>query len=68
MNAVKDVNQPETTYLSFLVDDGNSVLQLHIVEEAGKEDIGNTNQTVVFLLIKERVRATEVRSHHLENT
>lgn len=48
------------THLPLLIDDGNSVLQLHIVEETGKEDIGNADQTVVFLLVKERVCSTEI--------
>lgn len=49
-----------TTYLALLVDDGNSVLQLDIVEETGKKDIGNADQTVVFLFVKERVCSTEI--------
>lgn len=49
-----------TTYLPLLVDDGNSILQLYVVEETGKEDIGNADETVVFLFVKERVCSAEV--------
>lgn len=49
-----------TTHLSLLVDDGNSILQLDVIEETGKEDIGDANQTVVFLLVKKRVCSTEI--------
>lgn len=57
-----------TAHLSFLVDDGNSVLQLHVVKQAGEEDIGNADQTVVLLLIEERVGSTEVGAQHLSKT
>lgn len=49
-----------TTHLPLLIDDGNGVLQLHIVEETGKEDVGDADQTVVFLLIKKGVCSTEI--------
>lgn len=49
-----------TPYLSFLVDDGNGVLQLDVIEEAGEENVGDTDQTVVFLLVKERICSTEI--------
>lgn len=47
-------------YLSFLVDDGNSVLQLDVIEKTGKEDVGDADQAVVFLLVKKRVRSAEI--------
>lgn len=47
-------------YLSFLVDDGNSVLQFDVIEKTGKEDVGDADQTVVFLLVKKRVRSAEI--------
>ncbi len=53
-------NKSGTTYLPLLVDDGNSVLQLYIIEETGKEDIGNADQTVILLFVKERVRSAEI--------
>ena len=52
-------------YLSLLVDDGNGVLQLDVVEEAGQEDVGDADQTVVLLLVEERVGPAQVRAHHL---
>lgn len=53
------------TNLSLLIDDGNGVLQFHIVEQALKKDVGYSDQAVVFLLIVERVRSPEISSHHL---
>lgn len=53
-------SKPVTTHLPFLVNDGYGVLQLHIVEETGQEDIGNANQTVIFLLVKEWVCSAEI--------
>ena len=47
-------------YLPLLVNDGNSIIEFHIVEETGQEDVCDANQTVVFLLVKERVCPTEI--------
>ena len=52
-------------YLPLLVDDGNCVLQLDIVEQTPQEDVGHANQTVVLLLVKEWVCPPEIRTHHL---
>lgn len=57
-----------SAHLSFLVDDGNSVLQLHVVEQTGEEDVGHADQTVVLLLVEERVGSTEVGAQHLSKT
>ncbi len=54
-----------TSHLPLLVDDGNGILQFDVIEETRQEDIGNANQTVVFLLVKERVCSAEIRAHHL---
>lgn len=53
-------------YLSFLVDDGNGVLQFDVIEKTGKEDVGDADQTVVFLLVKKRVRSAEIWTHYLD--
>lgn len=53
------------SYLSLLVDDGHCVLQLDVVEEAGQENVGHADQTVILLLIEERVGALEIGPHHL---
>lgn len=55
----------KTTNLSLLIDDRHSVLQLHIIEQALKKDIGYSNKAVVLLLIIERISSSEVSSHHL---
>jgi len=52
-------------YLALLVDDGHGVLQLDVVEEARQEHVGHPDQTVVLLLVEERVGAFEIGSHHL---
>lgn len=54
------------TYLSFLVDDGHRVLQLDVVEQAGQENVGHADQTVVLLLVEERVGALEIGPDHLQ--
>lgn len=53
------------SYLSLLVDDGHCVLQLDVVEQAGQENVGHTDQTVVLLFIEERVGTFEIGPHHL---
>lgn len=53
------------SYLSLLVDDGHCILQLDIVEQAGQENVGHTDQTVVLLFIEERVGTLEIGPHHL---
>lgn len=55
-----------TSYLSLLVNNGNSVLQLHVVEETGEKHVGHTNQTMVLLFVEERVGSAEVWAHHLK--
>ncbi len=54
------------SYLSLLVDDGHCILQLDIVEQACQENVGHTNQTVVFLFIEEGVGTLKIRPHHLD--
>lgn len=54
------------SYLSLLVDDWHCILQLDIVKQTGQENIGHTDQTVILLLIEERVSTFEVRPHHLK--
>lgn len=49
-----------TSYLSLLVNNGNSVLQLHVIEETGEKHVGHTNQTMVLLFVEERVGSAEV--------
>lgn len=56
----KKVCKPVTTHLSFLIDDGHCVLQLYVVEKTGEKDVGNTDQTVVFLLVKKRVSPAKI--------
>lgn len=53
-------------YLPLLVDDGHCILQLDIMEETGQENIGHTDQAVVFLLIEEWISALEIGAHHLQ--
>lgn len=55
-----------TSYLSLLVNNGNSVLQLHVIEETGEKHVGHTNQTMVLLFVEERVGSAEVWAHHLK--
>lgn len=55
-----DYQQYVTPYLSLLVDDGNGILQLDVIEKTGEENVGDADQTVVFLLIKEWVCSTEI--------
>lgn len=55
-----------TSYLSLLIDDWHCILQLDIVKQTGQENIGHTDQTVILLLIEERVRTFEVRPHYLK--
>lgn len=54
------------TNLSFLIDDWNSILKLHIIEQALKENIGYSNKAVVFLLVIEGISSPEISSHHLQ--
>lgn len=49
-----------TLYLSFLVNDGHGVLQLHVIKQAGQEDVSHSDQTVIDLLVEERVRSFKV--------
>lgn len=53
------------SHLSFLVNDWHSVLQLHVIKQAGQEDISHSDQTVIDLLVEERVCSFKVRTHHL---
>lgn len=55
----------KTTNLSLLIDDRHSVLQLHVIEQALKKDIGYSDKAVVLLLIIEWISSSEVSSHHL---
>lgn len=54
------------TNLSLLIDDWNSILKLHIIEQALKENIGYSNKAVVFLLLVEGISSPEISSHHLQ--
>lgn len=54
------------TNLSLLIDDWNSILKLHIIEQALKENIGYSNKAVVFLLVVEGISSPEISSHHLQ--
>lgn len=42
-------------YLSLLADDGDSVLQLDIMEKALEKNVGHPNQVVVLLRLVERI-------------
>lgn len=53
------------THLPFLVNDGNSILQLNVIEETGQEDVSHSDQTVILLFVKEWVGTFEVRTHEL---
>lgn len=55
------------SYLSLLVDDGHCVLQLDVVEQAGQEHVCHADQTVVLLLVEERVGTLEIGPHHLSD-
>lgn len=48
-------------YLSLLADDGDSILQSDIMEQALQEDVGHAYQVVVLLRLVERVAAVTVR-------
>lgn len=54
------------SYLSLLVDDGHGILQFDVVEQAGQEHVGHTDQTVILLLIEKWVSTFEIRAHHLD--
>lgn len=54
------------TNLSLLIDDWDSILKLHIIEQALKENIGYSNKAVVFLLVVEGISSPEISSHHLQ--
>lgn len=41
-------------------------MQLDVVEQAGQEDVGHADQTVVLLLVEERVGALEIAPDHLQ--
>jgi hypothetical protein len=41
-------------------------LQLHIIEKGLEENIGHSNETVIFLLIIEGVSTLEVRPDYLK--
>ena len=43
------------SYLPLLADDGYSILQLDVMEEALQEDVGHADQIVVLLCLIERV-------------
>lgn len=49
-----------SAHLSLLVDDWDGILQLDIIEEAGKEDVGDTYQGVVLLIVKEGICSSEI--------
>lgn len=53
------------SYLPLLVDDGYCVLQLDIVQQTGQEDVRHTDQTVILLLVEERIGTLEVGTHDL---
>ena len=63
--SLQDMRHEEKTNLPFLVDNRDSILQLHIIEEGLEEDVSHPNETVVFLLIIERISTLEVRPYHL---
>lgn len=52
-------------YLSLLADDGDSILELDVVEKALQEDVGHSDQVVVLLRFVERVAAAAVFSFSL---
>ncbi len=45
-------------YLSLLADDGDSILQLNIMEKALQKNVGHSYQVVVLLRLIERVTVT----------
>lgn len=47
-------------YLSLLADDGDSILQFDIMEQALQKDVGHADQVVVLLRLVERVAAVTV--------
>lgn len=53
------------SYLPLLVDDGYCVLQLDIIQQTGQEDVRHTDQTVILLLVEERIGTLEVGTHYL---
>lgn len=53
------------TCLPLLVDDGYCVLQLDVVQQTGQEYVRHTDQTVILLLVEERIGTLEVGTHDL---
>lgn len=43
-------------HLSLLADDGDSILQLHVMEKALEKNVGHSDQVVVFVCLIERIR------------
>lgn len=54
------LNEVGTCYLSLLADDGNSILQLDIMEKALQKNVGHPYQVVVLLRLVEWVTAITV--------
>lgn len=53
------------TCLPLLVDDGYCILQLDVVQQTGQEYVRHTDQTVILLLVEERIGTLEVGTHDL---
>lgn len=60
------VQKTEHTNLSLLIDDGDGILQLHVMEQGLQEYVGYSDEAVVLLLVIERVCAPEIPLAYLQ--
>lgn len=56
----------QLTHLPLLVDDGYCILQPDVIQQTGEEDVRHTDETVILLLVEERISALEVGAHDLQ--
>lgn len=56
----------DAPYLSLLTDDGDSVLQLDIMEKALQKNVGHSDEVMVLLCLAERVTLLTARLVALE--
>lgn len=57
-----------SAHLPLLADDGNGVLQLHVMKQTLQEDVCHANEVVILLRFIERIANFTVQPVHLEET
>ncbi len=57
-----------SAYLPLLADDGNSVLQLHVMKQTLQEDVCHADEIVILLRFIERIAHLTVQTVHLFKT